>query len=84
MIRCPDRLAFLIWTSPWLARMPAPLWAVTSSPLLRWASSPRTGPWVMWPKTCSRNPLRLSFWWVAAGDLRRSPPVDPGEYDMLE
>lgn len=37
MFRCPDRLAFWIWSTRW-SRLPAPLWLLVASPLLSWAA----------------------------------------------
>jgi hypothetical protein len=63
MIRCPDRLAFWLMTRAWSV-LPAPLWLLIASPLLRWAGLGSR--WFGWPVGASRSPLRRSFWRVGA------------------
>lgn len=59
-----DRLATRIVVSPW-GLLPAPVWFLVASPLLRWSFGSGT-PWFRWPIGASRSPLRRSFWRVEA------------------
>lgn len=56
-----DRVALRILVTHW-GWLPAPLWAVTASPLICWALGQPLRKWIAWPTGASRNPFRKSFW----------------------
>lgn len=77
MTRFLDWLSFRVAVAPW-DRLPAFVWFLVASPLLRWALG-GGGPLFAWPCGASRSPLRLSFWWVGGPAwLRERGPV----YDL--
>lgn len=47
--------------------LPAPVWFLIASPLLNWSLSGGKGAWFAWPRGCSKNPFRASFWRVSKG-----------------
>jgi len=62
-----DRVKDRIMVTNWCL-LPAPVWAVVASPLLKWAGIGNpNGRWCNWPRGSSKSPLRLSFWYVGAG-----------------
>lgn len=57
------RIAITNWSV-----LPAPVWVLIASPLLRWSIGGST--WFHWPCGCSKSPFAASFWCVKKGSLK--------------